>query len=577
MSAPQSSDADWKRLDDLFQQAMDLPASERAAFLAEACGDDSRLRDKVSALLEAACEDDDFLNNAVQTAAYSVVNRASTAKVAAGAVFARYIILAEIGTGGMGKVYVAEDRTLKRRIALKMLTAASAYDADSVRRFRKEAEAASALNHPNILTIYEVGEWQETQFIASEFIDGETIRQRLRRGPMNIREALDVAIQIASGLAVAHAAGLIHRDIKPENIIIRSDGLVKIVDFGIARFTRKRVDFESTNEASNLDAKTSIGMVIGTTRYMSPEQARGQTLDARTDIFSLGVVLYEMVSGHAAFDGDTDSDRIAAILKTDSAPLSACLPKIPLELVTIIYKAMSKDRDGRYADASELAADLKTFRADLDFQDRLHSIPGNFDNEVKSKWQVHPALVVVALVAVLLLGALVWRVMNPAPSSTLPTRSLAILPFHNNHPDPATDFLGYSLADAVITKMSYVSSVSVRPSSSVERYRNQSVEPRQAGQDLNVDTLLMGSYLKDGDDLRINTQLVDVKHDRILWRDSFDVKYDHLLTVQDRVAAQIIAGLELNLSPAEEGRVRFDNPIGGTAYEEYLRGWIYTR
>jgi TolB-like protein len=390
---------------------------------------------------------------------------------------------------------------------------------------------------------------------------------------MLIREALDAAVQIASGLAVAHAAGLIHRDIKPENILIRSDGLVKIVDFGIARFTRKRSDYlDAPSEGSQLDAKTGFGMVIGTTRYMSPEQARAQNLDSRTDIFSVGAVLYEMVSGHAAFEGDTDSDRIAAILKSDPLPLSACLPGIPLELVTIIYKAMSKDRAARYADASELLADLKTFRADLDFQDRLHSIPGNLDNEVKSNWSVHPALVVLALIAVLLLGALVWRLMNPAASSALPSRSLAILPFHNNHPDPATDFLGYSLADAVITKMSYVSSVSVRPSSAIDRFRNQTVDPRQAGADLNVDTLLVGSYLKDGDDLRINTQLVDVKRDRILWRDSFDVKYDRLLTVQDRVAAQVIAGLELNLSPAEEAHVRFDNPIGGTAYEQYLRG-----
>jgi serine/threonine protein kinase len=565
MAASAGSEPDWKRLDELFQQAMDLPASERAAFIEEACGADTRLSGELWSLLASASNDDEILEKTVQTAAYSIVHQPEDSlRFAPGSEFARYVILSEVGSGGMGKVFVAEDRTLKRRIALKMLTAAPSFDPDSVRRFQKEAEAASALNHPNILTIYEVGEWEGTRFIASEFIDGETIRQRLKNGPMSIPEALEVAIQIAAGLAVAHAAGLIHRDIKPENIIIRSDGLVKIVDFGIARFTRRRNDyFDVPSEGSAVDAKTGLGMVIGTTRYMSPEQARGQKLDARTDIFSLGAVIYETISGHSAFQGDTDSDVIAAILKTDPPVLANYLPRVPNELSVIIQKAMCKDRDGRFADAGDLLSHLRTFRDNLDFQSRL-----------KTKRRVSPALVLIVMVAVLILGVVIWRLVRSGVPSRpgFPTQSLAILPFRNDHPDPATDFLGYSLADAVITKMSYVSSVSVRPSSSIDRYRNQQIDPRKAGAELNVDTLLIGSYLKEDDELRINTQLVDAKSERILWRDSIDVKYDKLLTVQDRVAAQIIAGLELNLSPAEQGNVRFDNPISETAYERYLRG-----
>jgi serine/threonine protein kinase/Tfp pilus assembly protein PilF len=568
-----SSAPDWKRLDELFQHAMDLPPSEREAFVHEACQGDERLEKELTSLLESASDDDEFLKQPIQTAAHSAVNRPAGTVLASGSEFARYIILSQVGSGGMGQVYVAEDRTLKRRIAIKVLTAASSFEADSVRRFRKEAEAASALNHPNILTIYEVGEWQETQFIASEFIEGQTIRQRLRDHPMSVQEAVDVAIQISSGLAVAHQAGLIHRDIKPENIIIRHDGLVKIVDFGIARFTRKRNDyFGAPSEASLVDAKTSLGMVIGTTKYMSPEQARGQKLDARTDIFSLGAVLYEMISGQAAFEGETDSDLIAAILKTDPPTLTAYSPRIPQELVNIVTKAMYKDRDLRYRDGAELLTDLKALRADMDFQARLQSAPRS-DKDGKPNWYFNPTFLVLAVVLALLLGALVWRFAHPVSPVSEPTRSLAILPFRNSHPDPATDFLGYSLADAVITKMSYISSLSVRPSSSIDPYRNQKqLDARQAGAELNVDTLLMGSYLKDEDTLRINTQLVDVKTERIIWRDSIDVKYDKLLTVQDRVAGQIIAGLELNLSPAEKGNVRFDNPINQTAYEQYLRG-----
>ncbi len=566
MAVPQSTEPDWQRLEDLFQRAMDLPADERKGFVDQACADDEVIKCELLSLLASASEDDQEVVETLGKAAYSVLhNSQPELRLSPGSEFARYVIISRIGAGGMGQVYAAEDRTLKRPIALKML-AAQAFGFDSVRRFKKEAEAASALNHPNIITIYEVGEWAGIHFIASEFIAGETIRQRLDKGPFTVAESLEVAIQIATGLAVAHAAGLIHRDIKPENIIIRSDGLVKIVDFGIARFTRRRTDyFDVPTEASSLDARTGFGMAIGTTRYMSPEQARGLKLDARTDIFSLGSVLYEMVSGLSAFEGETDSDVMAAILKSDPPSLTTYVPRIPQRFLAIIRKAMCKDKNWRYADAAELLSDLKDFREDVDFHHRL-----------QSKRRINPVWAALAVLVIALVGFAIWRLTSPrVPSNAAgnaPLRSLAILPFRNSHPDPATDFLGYSLADAVITKMSYISSVNVRPSSSVDVYRNRQVDPREAGAELNVNTLLIGSYLKDGDDLRINTQLVDVIRDRIIWRDSFDITYDNLLTVQDRVAAQIIAGLELNLSPVEAGNVKFDNPIGGTAYEQYLRG-----
>jgi len=563
MSSSASSEPDWKQLEELFQQAMDLAPCDRGKFVREACHGDARLEDELISLLAAASDDDEFLKQTLQTAAYSVVNQPLDAQLSPGSEFARYLIVSRAGAGGMGQVYVAEDRTLKRRIAIKVLTAASTFDPDSVRRFQKEAEAASTLNHPNILTIYEVGEWRNTRFIASEFIEGETIRQRLQNGAMDIADAIDVAIQIASGLSVAHRAGLIHRDIKPENIIIRTDGLVKIVDFGIARFMRKRNDyFEAASETSSTYGKTALGLVIGTTRYMSPEQARGQKLDARTDIFSLGAVLYEMICGQSAFEGDTDSDLIAAILKTDPPQLTTFLPRIPPELVDIVNKAMCKDRNGRYADASELAAAMKTLRAEMDFQNRL---------QVSPRARLHPVFVLIALAAIALMCLLGWKILHPPAAPA--TRSLAILPFRNGHPDPATDFLGFSLADAVITKMGYVSALTVRPSSSIDRYRNvEQVNPRRVAADLNVDTLLLGTYVKEDNDLRLNLQLVDVAHDRILWRDTINVTYDKLLTVQDRVAAQIISGLELHLTPAEQGHVRFDNQVSQKAYEQYLRG-----
>ncbi len=538
----------WRRIEDVFQRAMDLPEESRAAYLANVCGDDAALRREVESLLKAADEDSPLIEESVSGAARDLYGSAS---LASGDRVSHYRIIALIGSGGMGRVYMAEDMRLGRRVALKTL-APGPVQLAHLRRFEQEARAASALNHPNILTIYDVGEDAGRRFIISEYVEGKTLRALMDEGPIETARALSIAGQIAAGLEAAHSLGIAHRDIKPENVIVRPDGLVKLVDFGIARL----------NESSGLrdfsaGATTRLGMVVGTARYMSPEQARGLPVDERTDIFSAGVVFYEMLAGRAPFDGETDSDLMAAILKTDPAPLES--KQIPTALVRVVTKAMSKNAMDRYANGGELRIalrDVARARSTLRPSVRLRA---------RGWWIVLATMLVVAA------AFAVWR-FSAGPPVNAPPRTLAILPFRNLRPDPSTDFLGFSLADEVITKLSYVGSLAVRPSSAIASYRSRDVDPRAAARELNVGTLLTGSYLRDGGNLRIHAQLVDVKADRIIWRDTMDVKYEHLLTVQDRVAEEIISGLELRLSPSEARNVKGNATIGREAYENYLRG-----
>jgi serine/threonine protein kinase len=282
-----------------------------------------------------------------------------------------YKIISALGAGGMGEVFLAQDVELERRVALKVLPDDFAENEDRVRRFVQEARAASALNHPNILTIYEIGERDGSHFIATEFIEGETLRQRLKSSSLSLRETLDIALQIVAALNAAHAAKIVHRDIKPENIMLREDGLVKILDFGIAKLTEKKQIAVDAEAATAINVATSPGMIIGTANYMSPEQARGLVVDARSDIFSFGIVLYEMISGKKAFDGETAMDAHVAILHKEPAPISRLVADVPQEIERIINKTLKKDCDERFQTAKDLLIDLKAARQNLEFQNKF--------------------------------------------------------------------------------------------------------------------------------------------------------------------------------------------------------------
>jgi len=354
----------WQQIKHLFNSALERPLPERSIFLSEACGDDYNLRSEVESLLSSNNEAEQFIDApAYEVAADLLVGNAS---ITTGRKLGSYQVMSVLGKGGMGEVYLAEDTRLGRKVALKLLPSSFTTDAERLRRFEREARAASALNHPNILTIYEIDSVDGRRFIATEYVEGETLRQRQKHSPLKVSEVLELGIQVASALAAAHQAGIVHRDIKPENIMLRSDGYAKVVDFGLAKLTETAKAASGGDVSTMLLMDTDTGVVMGTTAYMSPEQARGLPLDARTDIWSLGVVLYEMLSGRPPFKGDTPSDMIVAILDRDPAPLQTSAI-VPSELDWIIRKALQKDREERYQTARELLGDLRRLKQQIDF------------------------------------------------------------------------------------------------------------------------------------------------------------------------------------------------------------------
>ena len=319
MSAPPSDR--WRQVEALFYEALELAPEARAEFLDQKCAGDPDLRKEVSTLLDSSEHSMEFIQQPVLKAAHKMIAAERRKMMAPGTELAHYKVISLLGAGGMGEVYLAEDLQLRRKVALKMIAPDLTLDERGLKRFQQEAQAASALNHPNILTIYEFGQAKGMQFIASEFIDGTTLRQQLLRGKFEINAAIDIAIQMASALAAAHDSGIVHRDVKPENVIVRTDGIVKVLDFGIAKLGEKREGDANHRTGSTVTSSVSeIGMVLGTAKYMSPEQARGLEVDARSDIFSLGSVIYELITGRAAFEGKTSSDVIAEILKVDPPP-----------------------------------------------------------------------------------------------------------------------------------------------------------------------------------------------------------------------------------------------------------------
>jgi serine/threonine protein kinase len=345
--------SDWKKVKEVFHEALRLDSGERDLFLTEACAGDLNLRLEVESLLISLTEAKSFLEQPLIGEPPKTIDEW---QLEPGRLISHYKIVSPIGTGGMGEVYLAEDQQLLRQVALKILPEHLMAIGDRVRRFQREANAVSGLNHPNILTIFEFGAVDGVYILASEFVKGETLRTRLGRGPLPLEDALDIAVQIASALNAAHEARVIHRDIKPENVMIREDGYVKVLDFGLAKLSAT---------GSDPDAETrplvfsQPGMILGTASYMSPEQARAKSLDARSDIFSLGVVLYEMLSGRKPFEGESTSDVIASIIQSDPPPVSRFNTAVPGEVDRIIEKCLEKDRDERYQTAAHLLVDLK--------------------------------------------------------------------------------------------------------------------------------------------------------------------------------------------------------------------------
>jgi len=431
----------WQQIDEVFQTAVVLEPSERAAFLKKACGADQVIYDRVSAMLASDDSGWDLIEHpALEVGAPVLAD--DRPQLTAEQHIGHYQIIQLIGRGGMGEVYLARDKRLNRKIALKLLPAGYLQQRERLRRFEQEAQTASALNHPNILTIYEIGEIDGQQFIATEFVEGETLRERLKRGGLRAADAMDIAIQIGGALAAAHNAGIIHRDIKPENLMLRPDGYIKVLDFGLAKLTEHSEELPDAKRAPDIDI--SSGFVMGTVRYMSPEQARGLSVDQRSDIFSLGVVLYEMLTGGTPSQGNNAADLVSEILHREPLSLTGLVPDAPEGLQRVVDKALAKDKKRRYQTAVELLADLKALKYHV--TDSTLPRSSLTTNEATLTQQTHTAItgmghvreiahkranvliaafVVLVVVVALLTFRLLLRNRSPSSSQSMTLRRLA--------------------------------------------------------------------------------------------------------------------------------------------------------
>ncbi len=461
-----------------------------------------------------------------------------------------YRILSKLGAGGMGEVYLAEDTRLGRQVALKLLPAEFTADPDRVRRFVQEAKAASALNHPNIITIYEIGEVDGTHFIATEFIHGLTLRQQLAKEKMRLHTALEVASQVAFALTTAHEAGIVHRDIKPENVMLRPDGVVKVLDFGLAKLTEQRPATVETNAPTIGNVETDPGTVMGTVQYMSPEQARGVEVDARTDLFSLGVVTYEMLTGRAPFTGQTASHIIVAILEKEPVSLTRTAPGVPAELERIVTKALVKDREERYQSAKDLLIDLKRIRARQELEAALATdsgtaqttatLPGLPSGEaitrttssaeyLVSKIKHHPrAALLVSLLLVISLAGLGYFYFVRSSGAI---NSLAIMPFINASGNADVEYLSDGMTETLISSLSQLPKLNVKARSSVFRYKGKVTDAKTIGKELNVQAILNGRVVQHGDQLTLSLELVDVQTENVIWSEQYNRKQTGLVSL----------------------------------------------
>jgi serine/threonine protein kinase/Flp pilus assembly protein TadD len=489
----------------------------------------------------------------------------------------RYDIRSLLGAGGMGEVYLAHDTSLRRDVAIKVLPNDAARDRERLRRFEQEAQAVSSLNHPNILTIYEIGVHDDTLFVATELVEGESLRDRMARERLDAREVLDIGVQIASALAAAHATGIIHRDIKPENIMVRKDGIVKVLDFGLAKLVARGTT-EDAASATKTTADTLPGVVLGTVHYMSPEQARGLQADPRTDIWSLGVVLYELLAGRSTFEGTTSSDLIAAILRTDPPPLTTHVRNAPPELERIVTKALQKDREERYQDAKDLAIDLKSLKRRLDIDAELarHSgerVDPKIPPRVSSVRRRSAILITVAAAAIALAFAAYRGFFGRIGGGNID--SVAVLPFTNESGNPDNDYLSDGISDTLINSLSQLSGVKVIARSSSFTYKRKVVDPVEVAQTLGVRAIVTGRVLQRGDNLLIGVELVDTTDRTQLWGEHYNRKVTDLLQVQADISAEIAERLQRRLTAGERDRLTKPETANQQAFEELMKSRTY--
>lgn len=509
-----------------------------------------------------------------------------------------YEVRSLIGAGGMGEVYLAQDVNLRRLVALKLLPAEFTQNVDRLRRFEHEACNASGLNHPNILTIHEICAEAETHFIVMEFIDGESLRHRMTGTQMNLREMLDIVIQVASALTAAHEARIVHRDIKPENIMVRRDGYVKVLDFGLAKLVERQA---ADSEASTM-ANTNPGMVVGTASYMSPEQARGIDVDGRTDIWSLGVVIYEMMAGRVPFEGSATGDTLGLICSDKNPPLLARFAReVPAELERIVTKALTKEREERYQTVKDLLLDLKRLRRQQEIEaeiertvppeeevpattsessgvatrDQPTTAPTSSAQVLAGEIKRHKFGVSMLVGTLLLLIAAFAYFGRNSSEGKDAINSIAVLPFVNASNDPNTEYLSDGISESLINNLSQLPELKVIARSSSFKFRGSEVNPQEVAKALGVVAILTGRVVRLGDQLQISAELVDTRDQTQLWGEQYTRKASDLLQMQSDISREIAERLRLKLTNTEQQQLVKRSTTNPEAYELLLKGRFF--
>ena len=475
-----------------------------------------------------------------------------------------YKILEKLGEGGMGVVYLAEDLKLERKVAIKFLPPNISNDSEERERFKIEAKAAAALNHPNIATIYAIEESDDQTFIVMEYIDGKELKDIIERKnvgteyiqTLQMNEVINYATQIAEGMEAAHKKGIIHQDIKSSNIMITNDGKVKIMDFGLAKI-------QGSKETTKIDT------TIGTAYYMSPEQIRGEDLNHKTDIWSFGVVLYEMLTGRLPFTGDYEQAISYSIVNEKQKPVSDYRDGIPEELVFVLNKCLSKNAEERYNNAGELLADINSIKGKT-------SADLSYPKSDKKKKMIALAGIIILIITVSLIF---WNLSGgnkPAHSNrNTALKRIAVLPFTNINNNKKVNFLSFALADQIINSLAYIKDIIVRPSSAIRAYQNKIVDLPTVAKKLNVNYILSGSYQKESDEIRLNLELVDVHSNDLVWHDGIEVEYENAFKLQDIVSKKVVDGLKIKFSPEEVKTKSTNIPNNPLAYEYFLRAVSY--
>ena len=557
----------WRKVEQIYHSTLEREESQRSSFLKEACAGDEVLRREVESLLARKDQAENFTEGPSMEAAAKGLAEGQPQSLV-GRQIGSYQILSLLGAGGMGEVYRAEDTRLGRAVAVKVLPEEMAQDKDRLSRFIREARAASALNHANVAHTYEIGQSDGLHFIAMEYVEGQSLAQKMSGQPLELKEVLDIGIQAADALEEAHRKGITHRDIKPANLMITPKGQVKVLDFGLAKITRPE------GEAVGSDVSTSIhtapGMVMGTLRYMSPEQVLGKELDARTDLFSLGVVLYEMTTGRLPFSGSQASEVTDRILHAQPEALARFNYEVPAELERIIRKCLEKDRERRYQSAREVLADLSRLKE------------GSAANTVVDKSVAKPRarlrrpVAVAALMLTVVALVYVFLFRGPPPVVAPDIKSLAVLPLANLSGDPSQEYFADGMTEALIAGFSKVRALRVTSRTSVMQYKGTRKPLLDIARELNVDAIVEGSVQRFAERVKITARLIHSPTERHLWVETYERDQREILALQSEIARAVVQEIQINLTPQEHMRLASARPVKPEAYDEYLRGRFYT-